>query len=233
MNKKIKQNQIKSKDRVKDHGEVFTAEREVNAMLDLVEDEANRVDSRFLEPACGTGNFLVAILDRKLKTVMSKHNTNQDDFEKHVFVAVGSIYAIDIQEDNCIESRERLYTIVDDLYRNSYSESINDKFLLSIKYILDKNVILGNGLTGLQMKDDKPITFSEWNFKDKVLERKDFTMNGIIKHNKKIDDQKKIVEESESLGGFMAMLVQDQEPETLLPIYEKTYSNLTEVIELE
>lgn len=75
--------QIKSKKRVADHGEVFTAEREVNAMLDLVKQETERVDSRFLEPACGDGNFLAEILRRKLKEVRRKYKRSPFDYEKN------------------------------------------------------------------------------------------------------------------------------------------------------
>ena len=62
-----RERQVKSRARVADHGEVFTADREVNAMLDLVKQDTERVDSRFLEPACGDGNFLAEILRRKLQ----------------------------------------------------------------------------------------------------------------------------------------------------------------------
>src|ERR1035437_8548993 len=87
-------NQVKSKQRVSDHGEVFTAEREVNAMLDLVKHETERIDSRFLEPACGTGNFLVPILERKLAIVKGRYAKSQLEFERYGIVAVSSIYGV-------------------------------------------------------------------------------------------------------------------------------------------
>ena len=83
--------QIKSKTRVEERGEVFTAEREVNAMLDLVSTECLRPDSRFLEPACGNGNFLVAILERKLAELRRKYRTAHRDYEKQSIVAIGSL----------------------------------------------------------------------------------------------------------------------------------------------
>src|SRR5574344_2728063 len=92
--------QIKSFKRVREYGEVLTAKREVEAMLDLVKNEAERIDSRFLEPACGDGNFLVAILERKLKTVADKYRTKQVDFEAQMLSALGSIYGIDLLDDN-------------------------------------------------------------------------------------------------------------------------------------
>ena len=86
--------QTKSKQRVADHGEVFTAEREVNAMLDLVKQETERIDSRFLEPACGDGNFLAEILRRKLAVVKSRYGKHSDDYERYAVIAVTSIYGV-------------------------------------------------------------------------------------------------------------------------------------------
>ena len=100
--------QIKSKERVKDKGEVFTNEREVNSMLDLVKSETERIDSRFLEPACGSGNFLIEILRRKLVVVTNRYKRNQTDWERYAVVAYSSCYGVDILEDNCEECRERL-----------------------------------------------------------------------------------------------------------------------------
>lgn len=92
--------QIKSRQRVADHGEVYTAEREVKAMCDLVSDECNRIDSRFLEPACGDGNFLAEILCRKLAAVKKKYKKSVIDYEKNSLLAVSSIYGVDILADN-------------------------------------------------------------------------------------------------------------------------------------
>ncbi len=86
--------QIKSKERVVAHGEVFTSEREVNAMLDFVKDECVRPDSRFLEPACGDGNFLSAILERKLAVLHRKYKKSPRDYEKQAIVAIGSLYGV-------------------------------------------------------------------------------------------------------------------------------------------
>ena len=77
---------IKSKERIADFGEVFTPEKEVNAMLDLVENEIERIDSRFLEPACGDGNFLIQILRRKIYVVEKRYSKEQIDFERNVFL---------------------------------------------------------------------------------------------------------------------------------------------------
>ena len=108
-------NLIKSKKRVADHGEVFTSEREVNAMLDLVKQETERIDSRFLEPACGDGNFLSEILRRKLKIVKSKYAKSQLEFERFATTAISSIYGVDILKDNVEACKDRLYGIFNDM----------------------------------------------------------------------------------------------------------------------
>ena len=103
------EHQVVSKKRVADHGEVYTSKREVNAMLDLVKNETERIESRFLEPACGTGNFLAEILDRKLTVVQSRYGKNQLEYERYAVLAVSSLYGIDILEDNIKEYQTRLY----------------------------------------------------------------------------------------------------------------------------
>src|SRR5690349_9976848 len=116
MDLRLMQSQVVSKERVAEHGEVFTSPREVNAMLDLVKQETERIDSRFLEPACGTGNFLTEVLNRKLQVVEKKYRKSQLEFERNIVSAVSSIYGIDIQEDNVIECRKRLFDMVDEKY---------------------------------------------------------------------------------------------------------------------
>ncbi len=106
--------QVKSRAHVQDHGEVFTNEREVNAMLDMVKQKTERIDSRFLEPACGDGNFLSEVLRRKLSVVRSRYRRSLFEYEKYAFVAVGSIYGVDILEDNTQECRDRFFSIVEE-----------------------------------------------------------------------------------------------------------------------
>ena len=172
--------QIKSKERVKDFGEVYTNEREVNAMLDLVKDESERIDSRFLEPAAGNGNFLIKILERKLETVCNHYN-NQSEYERYAFVAISSIYAIDILEDNVKECRTRLFNYLKEQYESLYEENYSYEFLDSIKYILEKNIIWGDTLTGLKISNPtEPIIFSEWTMFDYCVKRKDFAMCDLL-----------------------------------------------------
>lgn len=110
--------QIKSRQRVTEHGEVFTAEREVKAMCDLVKQETERIDSRFLEPACGTGNFLTEILARKLAVVKSEYGRSPLEYEKYSLLAVSSLYGVDIMADNVETCRERLFKQWDKQYRS-------------------------------------------------------------------------------------------------------------------
>lgn len=103
MAKQLANKSIKSKNRVKDFGEVFTAEREVKAMCDLIPSSIwENIDSTFLEPACGNGNFLVEILSRKLQRCKT---------EEEVYRAYNSIYGIDILPDNCEEAKERMLSL--------------------------------------------------------------------------------------------------------------------------
>ena len=111
-----KDKQVVSKQRVADHGEVYTGAREVNAMLDLVKQETERIDSRFLEPACGTGNFLAEILARKLGVVETRYAGSQLEWERYAVLAAGSIYGIDILADNVAACRERLSALFDRAY---------------------------------------------------------------------------------------------------------------------
>jgi len=173
--------QIKTKKRVLDHGEVFTSEREVNAMLDLVKQETERIDSRFLEPACGDGNFLSNVLERKLDIVAKNYKNSQKEFEKYSLIAISCIYGIDILEDNAQECRERLSSILEERYQLIFKESFSDELLKCIRFMLDKNIIHGDALT-LKTVDgtDKPITFSEWSFIQDKVKRRDFTFGELL-----------------------------------------------------
>ena len=173
--------QIKTKQRVSDHGEVFTSEREVNAMLNLVKQETERIDSRFLEPACGDGNFLSNVLERKLDIVEKNYKNSQKEFERYSLVAISSIYGIEILEDNTKVCRERLLSIFEKKYSSIFSNEQNIEFIKSAKYLLEKNIIHGDALT-LKTVDgsDKPITFSEWSFIEDKVKRRDFTFGELL-----------------------------------------------------
>ena len=170
--------QVKSKKRVADHGEVFTAEREVNAMLDLVKDETERIDSRFLEPACGEGAFLIKVLERKLNVVIAKYSKSEHDFEKQSIIALTSLYGIDILTDNAKTCRTRLYDYWNKIYTKYCKKSASDTIRETARYILEKNILIGNALS-LKLVDEHqqdtkdPIVFAEWTFVtgDKVQRR--------------------------------------------------------------
>ncbi len=138
---------IKSKQRVTDHGEVFTSEREVNAMLDLVKQETERIESRFLEPACGTGNFLEEVLKRKLDIVQSRYKKSKLEYERYAVTAVSSIYGVDILEDNVIHCRDRLYDVFNERYSQLYKNNCSEDCRKSVSFILSKNILWGDALT--------------------------------------------------------------------------------------
>lgn len=131
-----------SRDRVRDYGEVLTNEFEVYAMLELVKHETERIESRFLEPACGTGNFLLPVLEQKLARVKKVYGRSQIEFERMAVIAIGSIYGVEILEDNAIECRERLFTLFDDLYTTQYKKRTRDQLRDSVRFVLDRNVVL-------------------------------------------------------------------------------------------
>ena len=163
-------NLVKSKQRVADHGEVFTPAWMVDAMLDLVKDESERIDSRFLEPACGSGNFIVKVLQRKLAAVERKFG--KSDFEKqhYALLALMCIYGIELLADNIKECRENMLEIFadylilrasDDLYRAAF-------------YVLSQNLVHGDALT-MCVSSGEPITFAEWGYLGKgKFQRRDF-----------------------------------------------------------
>ena len=179
--------QIKSKQRVADHGEVFTAEREVNAMLDLVKQETERVDSRFLEPACGDGNFLAEILRRKLKEVRRKYRRSPFDYEKNAVLAVSSIYGVDLMMDNVEACRERLFGIWDKEYKAVCKKETNDQTREAVRFILSRNIVCGNALTLMCVDEEgydtyQPIVFSQWSFINTsgLMKRQDYTFDEIL-----------------------------------------------------
>lgn len=185
------QSQIKSKKRVADHGEVFTGEREVNAMLDLVKQETERIESRFLEPACGNGNFLTEILRRKIEVVRNRYKGNRTDCEKYLIVAVSSIYGVDILKDNVDECRKRLYEQWNEAYTSLCKKEARDECRDAAAYILGKNILCGDALT--MLKDDgTPIIFAQWDLVvGTKLKRRDYRLDELMqtdKLNKNKDD---------------------------------------------
>jgi hypothetical protein len=163
-------NYVKSKQRVADHGEVFTPEWMVEAMLDLVKDETDRIDSRFLEPACGSGNFIVQILRRKLAAVQIKYGKASFERRHYALLALMCIYGIELLADNIAECRANMLEVLaeylnldesDDLYR-------------AASYVLSQNIVPGDALT-MRARDGEPITFAEWGYLGRgKYQRRDF-----------------------------------------------------------
>ena len=172
--------QIKSRRRVADHGEVFTNEREVKAMLNLVRKETERIESRFLEPACGTGNFLHAVLERKLTVIDERYKKSQTDFEKNALLAVGSIYGIDVLMDNVLECRKRLLQLLLEFYARRFLTSERPAFQRSVEFVLSRNIIHGDALTLMNPEGTRPIVFSEWTILRNSIKRRDYTMIDLL-----------------------------------------------------
>ena len=212
--------QVKSKQRVADHGEVFTAEREVEAMCDLVKQETERIDSRFLEPACGDGNFLAEILTRKLDVVIKKYKRNPVDYEKNALLALGSIYGVDILADNVQACRERLFMIWDKAYTKAVKKADRkDTVRVSAKYILEKNIICGNALSLHQVDvngqdTDNPIIFSQWAFvTGPMMKREDYTFEQLLTRNEINEDSYSQMTLDVSTNG------EDDDEGTLIKVY--------------
>ena len=182
--------QVKSKQRVTDHGEVFTAEREVKAMCDLVGRECDRIDSRFLEPACGNGNFLAEVLARKLAIVTGKYKKSPFDWERNAILALSSVYGVDLLQDNCQECRDRLFAIWNKEYTRICKREANNETRNAAKLILLSNIVCGNALSLMcvdeeQNDTDRPIIFPEWTFpkNDAFIKRRDFRFDVMLKEN--------------------------------------------------
>ena len=166
-------NYVKSKQRVADHGEVFTPSWMVESMLDLVKGETERIDSRFLEPACGDGNFLVQILRRKLAAVELKYGKSDFERRHYALLALMCLYGIELLTDNIAECRANLLEIFveylnldqsDDLYRAAF-------------YVLSQNLVHGDART-MRTHDALPIIFAEWGYLGKGrFQRRDFRLD--------------------------------------------------------
>lgn len=175
-------NQVKSKRRVADHGEVFTAEREVNAMLDLVKSETERIESRFLEPACGDGNFLAEILRRKLAVVKKKYGgaRKRPDYELWSVIAVMSVYGVELLPDNAAACRERLFKIWNEAYTANNKTDANERCREVVSFILERNILCGDALS-LRDSNGLPIVFSEWAlFSGGMVKRTDYTLAELL-----------------------------------------------------
>lgn len=218
--------QIKSKKRVQDHGEVYTNPREVNAMLDLVKHETERIESRFLEPACGNGNFLIEVLNRKLSVVTKRYAPNKyrgnDEWEIKTLLAISSIYGVEILLDNAIECRDRLFSQFIEKYLE-VCKTTNPEVEKSARYLLNCNIVCGDALT-LRTSKGEPIVFAQWDLVNThMVKRQDYELAHLLE----------IQEEQISL--FMLDLEFDESTNTFIPkpIREYPLINISEVYKHE
>lgn len=166
---------VKSKKRVADHGEVFTPAWMVDAMLDLVKEESEKIDSRFLEPACGSGNFIVQVLRRKLETVELTYGKSEFERRHFALLALMCIYGIELLADNITECRENMLEV--------FAEYLNldesDDLYRAAAYVLSQNLVHGDALKMLT-HDGKPIHFAEWGYLGKgKFQRRDFQLESL------------------------------------------------------
>ena len=170
-------------DRVREFGEVFTSEKDVNDMLELVKNEVIRIDSRFLEPACGNGNFLIEILKRKLKVVEKKYKNSQVEYERYSVQAISSLYGIDILRDNVENCRNRLSNLLFKEYKKIFKQNIKEGFIKAVNFILSINIVWGDALSLKNEKNSKSIIFAEWSFvSGSLIKRTDYSFADLISY---------------------------------------------------
>ncbi len=168
---------VKSKQRVTDHGEVFTPAHIVEAMLDLVKEESERIDSRFLEPACGEGNFLRQVLVRKLATVQAKYSDNEFERRHYALLGLMCIYGIELLADNAQTCRDNLA----DIFTQFINDPTDGTWAQAAYSVLDANIVQADALT-MKCPDGTHLVFPEWGYlgKGKYL-RRDFQYSDLTK----------------------------------------------------
>ena len=149
-------------------------------MCDLVKQETERIESRFLEPACGNGNFLAEVLSRKLAVVKSRYGKSPADYEKYSVLAITSIYGVELLQDNAAECRERLFALWDEAYTANNRQAADDQCREAVRFILKKNILCGDALT-LRQADGSPIIFAEWSLvTGNQIKRRDFALDELL-----------------------------------------------------
>lgn len=166
-------NLIKSRKRVADHGEVFTPRWLVENMLDLVKGETERIDSRFLEPACGSGNFLVPVLRRKLAAVAAKYGKSEFERRHYALLALMSLYGIELLADNIAECRANLL----ETFADALNLEESNELYRAAAHVLSHNLVHGDALT-MRARDGQPIAFAEWGYLGRGrFQRRDFRLD--------------------------------------------------------
>lgn len=168
---------IKSKRRVADHGEVFTPPWLVEKMLDLVKGETERIDSRFLEPACGSGNFLVPILQRKLAAVELKYGKSNFEKRHYALLALTSLYGIELLADNIAECRANMLEV----FAAYLGIGNEDELYRAASHVLSLNLIHGDSMK-MVAADGEPIRVTEWSSVGKgKFNRRDFRLDSLTR----------------------------------------------------
>lgn len=176
----IMERQVKSKQRVSDFGEVYTAHRQVTDMLDLIPGEAVGIDTTYLEPACGNGNFIIEILKRKFALITAK-----DPWTYSIFMlrCVASVYGVDIQKDNTLETIERIVTTVEKVYEKAFHCLPDALVTDAVRKIASRNIVWGNTLAG-ETGDGDQLSFHEWDIReDGSIMSKEYALTDMIRHN--------------------------------------------------
>ncbi|MFV4913062.1 N-6 DNA methylase [Microbacterium lacticum] len=170
---------VKSRQRVADHGEVFTPRWLVDDMLDLVKGETERIDSRFLEPACGSGNFLVPILERKLATVQARYGKSAFEKRHYALFALMCVYGVELLGDNAAECRENLEGTVARVLKLEPADSL----VLAARAVLAVNIVQGDALA-MTDATGEPIVFPEWGYLGRgKYQRRDFRFDALTQRS--------------------------------------------------
>jgi hypothetical protein len=161
---------VRSRQRVADHGEVLTPAWLVEDMLNLLGEESERIDARFLEPACGSGNFLVPVLQRKLATVHLEYANSDFEKKQHALLSLMCIYGIELLDDNAAECRTNLL----DTFFDYLGNSVGDEWFRAARVVVEANIVRGDALA-MMTSDGEPLTFPEWGYLGKgKFQRRDF-----------------------------------------------------------
>lgn len=160
---------------------VYTSDKLVNNMLQSVQDEIERIDSRVLEPSCGDGDFLDAILRKKLFSVCKKYGHSRVDFEFYILRALMSLYGVEIDNSVVILCKQRLELSVKQFYLKYYTEKQWIVLLPLVQYILDTNILCGDSLSLTSPIDGSPVVLAEWSFLGSYkVKRRDFVYEQLI-----------------------------------------------------
>ena len=171
-------------DRIAEYGEVFTNEKEVKDMLSLVQNETRRIDSKFLDPACGDGNFLEEVILQKLMLLKQINKKEQLNYEKNLFLIVANTYGIELLKDNVIKCRKRIYKIVSEIYLKQFKNNFNSQFIASLNFVISKNIVHGDSLTNKNPSNGEYLKFSEWVFTTRSLvKRREFLYKELIENS--------------------------------------------------